>query len=184
MIDRAWERKRTDDMWDIWDGQAICEIPGSDKKPFGVAPPGEARLVWNLSIDWFNPFMNKQAGKSVSTGSMVMACLNLPPSMRNSPENLYLAGILPGPREPETDEINHFLKPPVNDLLKAWTDGTQYTKTHRHPQGRLARSALCNLVTDLPGGKKAAGGSAGFLSPFYSTQRLKDVNNILDHVSD
>ena len=183
MIDRAWERKDKEDMWDIWDGQAIREIPGPDEKPFGVAPAGEARLVWNLSLDWFNPLMNKQAGKSVSTGSMVMACLNLPPSIRNKPENLYLAGIIPGPREPETDEVNHFLKPLVKDLLKSWTYGTWYTKTYRHLEGRRERSALCNLVTDLPGGKKAAGGSAGFLSPFYSMQRLKDVNNILDHVS-
>lgn len=188
MLDRAWERKGTEwegtkDMWDIWDGLAIHELEGVDNKPFSDGPAGEARLVWNLSVDWFNPFMNKQSGKTASTGSMAMACLNLPPSMRHKPENLWLS-IIPGPREPETDQTNHFLHPLVKDLRKSWTDGTWYTKTYRHPKGRLARSILCNLVTDLPGGKKAAGGSAGFLSPFYSTQRLKDVNNILDHVSD
>ena len=73
--------------------------------------------------------------------------------------NLWLS-IIPGPREPETDQTNHFLRPLVGDPLKSWVDGIWYTKT------------------------KSAGGSAGFLSPFYSTQRLKDVNNILDHVSD
>ena len=188
MIDRAWEQKGTewrsaDDMWDIWDGQAVHELEGVDKKPFSERPASEARLVWNLSIDWFNPFMNKQSGKTVSTGSMAMACLNLPPSMRHKPENMWLT-IIPGPREPETDQVNHFLRPLVEDLRKSWTDGTWYTRTYRHPEGRRARSILCNLVTDLPGGKKAAGGSAGFLSPFYSYQRVKDVNNILDHVSD
>jgi hypothetical protein len=114
---------------------------------------------------------------------MAMACLNLPPSMRHKPENLWLS-VIPGPREPKTDQVNHFLRPLVKDLLKVWTDGTWYTKTYKHPQGRLARSILCNLVTDLPGGKKTAGGSAGFLSPFYSMQRLEDVNNIDDQVSE
>lgn len=164
-------------------GWSSHELEGVDNKPFSDRPAGSARLVWNLSIDWFNPFMNKQSGKTASTGSMAMACLNLPPSMRHKPENLWMS-IIPGPREPKTDQTNHFLRPLVEDLVKSWTDGTWYTKTYRHPRGRLARSILCNLVTDLPGGKKAAGGSAGFLSPFYSTQRLKDVNNILDHVSD
>jgi hypothetical protein len=187
MIDRAWERKGTEwtgtrDMWDIWDGQAIYELPGVDNKPFSAGPAGEARLVWNLSVDWFNPFTNKQSGKTASTGSMAMACLNLPPSMRHKPENLW-PSIIPGPREPETDQTNHFLRPLVKDLVKSWTEGTWYTRTYRHSKGRWVRSILCNLVTDLPGGRKTAGGSAGFLSPFYSTQRLKDVNNILDHVS-
>jgi hypothetical protein len=187
MIDRAWEKAGkewdgTKDIWDIWDGQAIHELQGHDGKLFYDRPAGEARLVWNLSVDWFNPLMNKQSGKTISTGSMSMACLNLPPSMRYKPENLWLS-IIPGPREPETDQTNHFLRPLVKDLKKAWKDGTWYTKTYRYSQGRLARSILCNLVTDLPGGKKTAGGSAGFLSPFYSTQRVKDVNNLDDHVS-
>ena len=187
MIDRTWEKAGkewdgTKDIWDIWDGQAIHELQGHDGKLFCDRPAGEARLVWNLSVDWFNPLMNKQSGKTISTGSMSMACLNLPPSMRYKPENLWLS-IIPGPREPETDQTNHFLRPLVKDLKKAWIDGTWYTKTYRYSQGRLARSILCNLVTDLPGGRKTAGGGAGFLSPFYSTQRVKDVNNIDDHVS-
>jgi hypothetical protein len=139
MLDRAWERKGTEwegtkDMWDIWDGQAIHELEGVDNKPFSDGPAGSARLVWNLSVDWFNPFMNKQAGKTASTGSMAMACLNLLPSMRHKLENLWLS-IIPGPREPKTDQTNHFLHPLVEDLRKSWIDGTWYTRTYRHPKG-------------------------------------------------
>ena len=89
--------------------------------------------------------------------------------MRYKPENLWLS-IIPGPRKPETDQTNHFLCPLVKDLKKAWIDRTWYTKTYWYSQGRLAHSILCNLVTDLPGGRKTAGGGTGFLSPFYSTQ--------------
>jgi hypothetical protein len=83
-------------MWDIWDGMAIHELEGVDGQSFSDGPAGEARLVWNLSADWFNPFMNKQAAKMASTGSMAMACLNLPPSMHHKLENLWLS-IIPGP---------------------------------------------------------------------------------------
>ena len=111
-----------------------------------------------------------------------MACLNLPPSMHYKPENLWLS-IIPGPCKPETNQTNHFLHPLVKDLKKAWIDRTWYTKTYRYSRGQLVHSILCNLVTDLLGGRKTAGGGAGFLLLFCSTQQVKDVNNIDDHVS-
>lgn len=183
MIDRAWSAPNKEEMWDIWDGTAVRELEGPDRKPFSDGPESEARIVWNLSIDWFNPFLNKQAGKSVSTGCIVASCANLPPSIRIASGNFYLVGIIPGPREPHTDQINHFLRPLVDDLLDTWKDGTQYSRTYRHLQGRTARSALCAVVADMPGRLKVAGGSAGFLAPFNSMQRKKDVNNIFDQVS-
>jgi hypothetical protein len=139
MIDQAWEWKDaewddTKDMWDIWDGLAIHDLEGVDKKPFSNGPTGEVRLVWNLSIDWFNPFMNKQSSKMASTGSMAMECLNLPPSMHHKLKNMWLL-IIPGPWEPETDQTNHFLRPLVMDHLKSWTIGTWYTKTYWHSKG-------------------------------------------------
>lgn len=42
---------------------------------------------------------------------------------RNRPENKILAGVTPGPHEPDVDTINHFLKPMVDELLELWDDG-------------------------------------------------------------
>ena len=127
-LDQAWEQKGTEwegtkDMWDIWDGLAIHKLEGVDNKPFSNGLVGSTQLIWNLSIDWFNPFMNKESGKTASTRSIKMVCLNLPPSMCHKPENLWLS-IIPGPQEPDTDQTNHFLHPLIKDLWKSWTAGT------------------------------------------------------------
>jgi hypothetical protein len=90
---------------DVKDGNLLRDIPGADGQPFmGSTSNGELRLAWSLCVDWFNPYQNKAVGKSASTGSIVMACLNLPPHLRYKPENLYLVGILPK-REPTSKSI-------------------------------------------------------------------------------
>ena len=45
--------------------------------------------------------------------------MNLPRSIRNKQENILLAGLIPGPQEPEHD-LNSFLEPLVEDLLHFW----------------------------------------------------------------
>jgi hypothetical protein len=179
ILDRAWQGTGKDEIRDVWDATATRELVGVDGRPFSITVEGEARLAWCLSIDWFNPYHNKAAGKAASVGSMAMTCLNLPPSLRYKPENIY-PNIIPGPREPQTDQINHFLRPLVDDLELCWTKGTWYTKTHRHPEGRRVFSAICHSVNDLPGARKTGGGmgtSSGWISPFYTSQRRSDINN-------
>ena len=58
-----------------------------------------------------------------------MVLLNLPPSSRYKAENMYLAGVIPGPREPSLTQINHLLRPLISELLQFWDPGVWYTRT-------------------------------------------------------
>jgi hypothetical protein len=67
-----------------------------------------------------------------------MVLLNLPPSLQYNAENLYIVGIIPGPREPSLDEINYFLRPLVDFFLPTWQNSTWFMKTMEHPGGWLS----------------------------------------------
>jgi hypothetical protein len=63
-------------MRDIFDGETLRNFKGPDGRHFSFGK-GEGRYVFSLSVDFFNPLGNKQAGKKVSVGLISLVCLNL-----------------------------------------------------------------------------------------------------------
>lgn len=160
ILDRnPYEHDREDNvMDDIWDGSVLKEFLGPDGKSFIRDDLGsESRLVFGLNQDGLNPYGNRIAGKSVSVGPIYLVCLNLPPDLRYRVENICLVGVIPGPREPQTDQMNHLLRPLVNTLLEAWNDGFYLSKTRNYPSGRLVRCALVPIIADLPATRQLTG---------------------------
>jgi hypothetical protein len=133
----SWKHwQEVDELCDVQDGASIHTLQGPDGRPFMCETNnGELHLAWSLCIDWFNPYHNKTSGKSASIGSIVMACLNLPPELQYKPEYLFLIGLIPGPREPSCEEINHILQPIVSKLILSWLHGTWFMRTHRYARG-------------------------------------------------
>ncbi len=145
---------------DVWRSSLQAEYARNFRGPDGrrfLEPSGtDIHFVFSLFVDWFNPNLNKAAGKSSTIGGLYMACLNLPEHLRFKDENMYLVGLIPGPSEPHKHEINHFLRHIVDDLTALW-NGVFLTRTFKHPHGRLVRCALIPLVADLPAIRKTAG---------------------------
>ena len=166
---------------DIKDADAIRELKGPDGKAFMDGyKRRELRLVWSISIDGFNPLKNKTAGKAVSTSSVAMVCLSLPPSLRYAPENIYLYAALPGPREPSTLELNHLIRPLMDMLVDNYANGVFYSATFASSVGHGSRSAVAVHIHDLPGAKRALGlagiGSTNNLCGYCKVSKA-DISN-------
>jgi hypothetical protein len=119
------EELATEELTDIFDGHLVREFKGPDGiKHFSVpAQTGEGRYLFSLGFDGFNPLTNKQAGKKLTVGAFSLVCLNLPVEERYKPENMFLAGVIPGPKEPPRDLINSFWGPLVDSFLELWDTG-------------------------------------------------------------
>ncbi len=169
-------------QYDIWDARALRSLKGPDGQPFFHGKPeDEGRYVFSLCEDGFNPFTSKEAGKKHSTGAIYMVCLNLPPYLRYQMENVFLVGIIPGPRQPEKDQINYLLAPLVDDLDRLYHRGVRYSKTPCYSKGRRIRVMLGPLVCDLPAARQIAGFGSHAHTHFCSMCKLeKDDMEELD----
>ena len=161
-----------EELTDIMSSPALRGFLDHTGQPFVRAVGSELRLVWALSADWYNPRFNKASGKAVSTGVIAMVCLSLPPNLRNLEENTYLAGVIPGPKEPAVDATNHFLTPLINDLVVSYKQGVRYSRTHCHPTGRISRSAVVPVIADTLASKKVTGNCGHGAKFFCSRCRL------------
>jgi hypothetical protein len=160
--------------FDIWDAPTLRNFPGPDGRvPFVQRSGSEGRLMFSLCMDGFNPYQMKEAGKKVTVGAIYMVCLNLPPEIRYDVENIYLVGIIPGPKEPSLHQINHILSPIIDELLELWHEGVLLKQTPAYPHGRRIKCALGPLVCDLPASRQMAGMASHSSHHFCSRCLLK-----------
>ena len=130
-------------------------------------------------MDWLNPFGNKFGGFSVSLGVIAVVCLNLPLQEQYKVENIFLFGIIPGPREPKLDQMNNELEPLVLEM-KELGEGVWFMKKSQFPEGRQIHAAIFPLIGDL----LAICQMAGFLrhseTKFFSLceTTIQDLNPI------
>ncbi len=133
---------------DVYDGRVWKTFQNYNEKPF-LSQPGCFGLILNL--DWWQPFKYS----SYSVGCLYAAILNLPREIRYQKENIVLIGILPGPHEPRGDELNHFLRPLVDELLLLWDEGVQCELPSGIHQTCFAAVLCC--ASDVPAARKLSG---------------------------
>lgn len=170
----------SDLVTDILESEMIRNFPWHDGKPFYDAPHNELRLSFGISGDGFGPFGNKEAKQSVSSTGIYLFCQNLPLEERQKPENIYLAGVIPGPGKPSTSQINHSISLVVDDLETLWKTGVKYTHTSKRKDGVLVRAAGAPVICDALGCRQLCGHGSP-TSTFFCTfcwLRYSDIENL------
>ena len=185
-MDKAWDKlDREPSIYsDIFDGSVVRNFRGPDGKThFRFAGGREShagRYLFSLSFDFFNPLRNLAAGKKISIGVITLACLNLPIEERYKPDNLFVAGIIPGPKEPSLDHINGYVKHIVDEFLGLWK-GVFFTCTALWKAGRMIFAAIVVVICDLPAARKIGGFGAHSMEYFCSVCWCNRTHHTYDH---
>jgi hypothetical protein len=163
---------------DIWQGEVFRNFKDTSNNLFFPGPDGQLRLAFGLSVDSFSPFQNKTAKQTASSTGIWMVLLNLPTHLRYLPQNIYLAGVIPGPSKPSNDQIIHYTQLIVNDLKELWNPGVYFSRTHDHAQGRLCKGALIPLVCDLLGAHQVVGYPGAPTAHYFCTCCDLDIDDV------
>jgi hypothetical protein len=73
-------------------------------------------------------------GKHVSTGTVILYCLNLPPEVRYLPENMFIVGLTPSLSKPTAWTLMPLLDPLMKTILEYDLPGKRL-KMYYHPEG-------------------------------------------------
>ncbi|KAJ3525918.1 hypothetical protein NMY22_g10376 [Coprinellus aureogranulatus] len=166
------------EITDIWQGSVFRQLKDSSGNAFFPGPIGELRLAFGMSVDGFATFQNKTAKQSCSSTGIWLVLLNLPPHLRYLPQNIYLAGVIPGPNKPSNDQINHYISLVVEDLKELWRPGIHFSRTYESRHGRLCKGALVPLICDLLGAHQVIGYPGAPTAHYFCTSCELDVDDI------
>ncbi|MBW0497760.1 hypothetical protein O181_037475 [Austropuccinia psidii MF-1] len=86
----------------------------------------------------------------------MLICLNLSPSERLKPENIYVPGIIPSPKEPTSLQLNYLLMPLIKKLKEPW-QGYHFVPTSTGPSGCFVRVAILMAIADVAAMHKLTG---------------------------
>ncbi|EIW53620.1 uncharacterized protein TRAVEDRAFT_52738 [Trametes versicolor FP-101664 SS1] len=140
----------------IHDGSRWKILVGPDGKPFfGPDINGELRVPVILHVDWFSA-ASSVFSASYSTGAISFSLPTLPPALRYRVEYLILAAMTDGPKEPDAEELQHWMALIVDDLLMLYHLGV-FAPTPSCREGRRCCVVVICACTDHPAMCKVGG---------------------------
>lgn len=148
------------DTKNVFEADFMHQFKGPDGRTLFIDRKGKVRLALALQMDFLNPNGIRKRGNHDSISMISMANLNLPEHLRYQPEHIFLAGVIPGPKEPNVDEIPNFIRPLIDICLIGWERGIHISRTASAPEGRDTEIAIVLSVNDLPAAPKLSGTAA------------------------
>ena len=150
---------------DVFEAEFLRTFEGPKPGTLFADQQGGGCYAFSLNVDFFALEGMRVHGSTASAGIISLAPLNLPLDLRHKPENMYLS-IIHGPKELHLTEVNHYIRPLMDDMVDSWNKGALFSHTALHPLGWMTNSATVAAIMDLPAACKTSG-LAGPTSHFY-----------------
>ncbi|KAG2076367.1 hypothetical protein BDR04DRAFT_1114419 [Suillus decipiens] len=147
-----------------FEAQFLHQFSGPQAGSLFIDRGEEGCYAFALHMDFFN--LEGLNIHGASTSCRIISML----------ENMYLMGIIPGPKQPSLENLNHYIQPLMNDLVDAWQHGIKYSKTTCYPDGWLTHSTIALIVCDLPAACHIAS-MAGVSSHFYCSLPVEELTS-------
>ncbi|KAF5361343.1 hypothetical protein D9757_012333 [Collybiopsis confluens] len=147
--------KADSDTRNVFEAKFIKDFRGPDGTLF-VDRGDKIRLAFAMHVDFFNPNRVTQRGASESLGVISCANLALDPSIRYRPEFMYMT-VIPGPNEPSYDELDHYIRPVIEQFVLTWRPGLKISRTADSKTGAVVEASVLISLNDLPAARKVAG---------------------------
>ncbi|XP_058758797.1 uncharacterized protein LOC131632049 [Vicia villosa] len=116
-----------------------------DVYPDFAREPRNVRL--GLCSDGFTPYIQASASP-YSCWPIIVTPYNLPPEMCMTKPYLFLACLIPGPKNPKL-KIDVYLQPLIDDLRRLWSDGI-LTYNISTKQNFIMKACLMWTINDFP----------------------------------
>ncbi|CDO75664.1 hypothetical protein BN946_scf184941.g17 [Trametes cinnabarina] len=140
----------------IQDGRRWKTLQGPDGRPFFDPRRPELLIAVIFHVDWFSVASSPFAA-SYSTGALSFSLPTLPPALRYRAENLILTALTAGPKEPDAEELQHWMSLIVDDLQMLYYLGIVAPTPSAPQEGRRAHAAVICTCTDHPAMCKVSG---------------------------
>ncbi|KAG2190817.1 hypothetical protein INT47_012014 [Mucor saturninus] len=137
-------------MSDVYDGSIWREFKMNPADEVPYVQQSSFNLMLTINVDWFQLYTNSV----YSCGGIYLTIQNLPREIRNLRKNVLLCALLPGPGEPKTFQMNHYLRLLVDELLLLADCVQMQTKYHSIV---TIKAALTMVACDLPAARKVIG---------------------------
>ncbi|MBW0589025.1 hypothetical protein O181_128740 [Austropuccinia psidii MF-1] len=105
-----------------------------------------AVLAFSIYVDWFNA--HGKSTQLASIGPIMLICLNLHPSERLKAENVYVSGIIPGPKEPTSLQLNCLLIALIKELKELW-QGYHFLPMSTGHSGSFICVSILTAIVDV-----------------------------------